>query len=278
MDSDLRQWIGREEVTEDVIDPQSARLMRSILDPRASLAMGERLPPLWHWLYMRPSEPLEALGSDGHPRKGGFLPPIPLPRRMWAGGRIEFLGDLLIGDRVRRRSRILDISEKRGSSGTLCFVTVEHLHEVDGEARLREEQDIVYRERPAPGESGQPRITPRPRPDLSVVVKPDPVMLFRYSAVTFNGHRIHYDREYATRTEGYPGLVVQGPLTATLLANLAARAADTPLASFRFRGEAPLFDLAAFTIHAHVNGTDVEAWAEAPEGHAAMSAQAEARR
>ncbi|WP_212524340.1 MaoC family dehydratase N-terminal domain-containing protein [Actibacterium sp. MT2.3-13A] len=271
---DLDRWIGRSETATDVLDPRPARMMASILPAGSALEEGDILPPLWHWLYFPTAVPLAGLGRDGHPARGGFLPPVALPRRMWAGGRFEFHGDLRLGEPVEKRSEITSIRSKQGKSGALCFVTVTHSLSVAGQLRLREEHDIVYRDDPAPD---APRPTPPAAPegaDLTEEITPSPVMLFRYSAVTFNGHRIHYDRDYCRDVEGYPGLVFHGPLTATLLADLAQRAAGRPLAAFGFRAVSPLFDTAPFTISVRRGPEGADLWATAPGGALAMTAEA----
>ncbi len=271
---DLTAWIGREETHRDTLDTRPARQMRSILPGADPLDTGDALPPLWHWAYFPDIAPLSELGRDGHKARGGFLPPVPLPRRMWAGGRLSFHGDLRLGDAVEKTSRILDVREKSGRSGALCFVTVEHRFSVDGALKLTEEHDIVYREDPAPD---APKPTPPQAPDgagQTETVDPGPVMLFRYSAVTFNGHRIHYDRDYCRDVEGYPGLVFHGPLTATLLADLARRAAGRDLARFAFRAHSPLFDTEPFAICARVAGDQADLWAAGPGNALAMRAEA----
>jgi len=269
----LTDWIGREEVQEDILSPRPALELRSILPGADPLTDGAALPPLWHWAYFPQFAPLSGLGRDGHPARGGFLPPVPLPRRMWAGGRFQFPGDLRLGERVTKTSRILDVVEKSGQSGALCFVTVEHRLAVAGEVRLIEEHDIVYREDPAPG---APAATPPPADPATIEerITPSAVMLFRYSAATFNGHRIHYDIDYCRDVEGYPGLVFHGPLTATLLADLARRAGHRDLARFAFRAVSPLFDTAPFTLRARVGTEGAEVWAANPGGALAMRAEA----
>jgi 3-methylfumaryl-CoA hydratase len=245
----LKTWIGKTRSMTESIEAAPARRMQETLDQQASLAVGDPLPPLWHWIYFIESAMISGLGRDGHPARGGFLPPVELPRRMWAGGRLTFAADpILIGDEVTKRSTVADVVFKQGSTGDLCFVTVIHELSVSGEIRIREEQDLVYRNDPDPD---APVRTPKPAPtesDWSRTVTPSEVQLFRYSALTFNGHRIHYDRNYASDVEGYPGLVFHGPLTATLLAELALSSGGRALASFSFRGMAPLFDFAPFTI------------------------------
>lgn len=275
--AELSGWIGREERREDVLDSRPARQMRSILPGDDPLEPGAALRPLWHWAYFPDIAPLSGLGRDGHMARGGFLPPVPLPRRMWAGGRLRFHGDLRLGERARKTSRILDLREKQGRSGPLCFVTVEHRVTVAGDLRLTEEHDIVYRADPEPG-------APEPIPplapegaELREQVTPNPVMLFRYSAVTFNGHRIHYDRDYCRAVEGYPGLVFHGPLTAMLLADLARRAGGRDLAGFSFRAHSPLFDTAPFSICARMTGEGADLWAAGPGNALAMRAEARFR-
>ncbi|MGB3274115.1 MAG: MaoC family dehydratase N-terminal domain-containing protein, partial [Xanthobacteraceae bacterium] len=201
-------------------------------------------------------------GPDGHPARGGFLPPVPLPRRMWAGGQLEFIDAMRVGDEVTRTSRIGDVTEKQGSTGTLCFVTVEHTLTTPRGVAVRERQDIVYREPPPVGAAAVPaRSAAAPTAAHSRRHLADPVLLFRYSALTFNGHRIHYDRDYVTRIEGYPGLVVHGPLQAALLAEFASehhggRAPKT----FAYRGVQPLFDGAAFSLNANAADGTMELW------------------
>lgn len=270
----LRDWIGSEETREDRLRPDPARFMQATLDRTPSLEPGDRLPPLWHWLYFLEATPARNLGRDAHPKKGGFLPPVDLPRRMWAGGRVKFNAPLILGHTVMRRSTVKSIEDKTGSTGRLCFVTV--LHEVfqNGDLAISEEQDIVYREDPAPD-------VPTPRPKLAPTIAdhsariiPSAVMLFRYSALTFNGHRIHYDVEYARNVEGYDGLVFHGPLTATLLADLAQEVSAKPLVQFDYRGIAPLTNLVPFDIEVIRDNGGMSLWARGSDNALAMSAQA----
>jgi 3-methylfumaryl-CoA hydratase len=248
--------------------------MQMTLDRPATLAQGDLLPPLWHWLYFLRSAPLGALGRDGHPAKGGFLPPVSMPRRMWAGGRFGFHSPLKIGEDVEKRSTIRDVRLKQGRSGALCFVTVRHeVDAADGETAFWEEHDIVYREDPAP--DAAPRLTDFVGDAWHQTerVTPSEVMLFRYSALTFNGHRIHYDRDYARDVEGHAGLVVHGPLIAMLLMDLAQRSRDHALPkTFEFRAASPLFDTAPFTLHASQDGDTTTLAAATPEGRLAMQA------
>ena len=272
----LRSWIGREEVAEDVVTPVPVAALAATLDrddPKPQ--PGDELPPLWHWLYLLPIVRQSELTPDGHPPRGGFLPPVSLPRRMWAGARFEFDRPLRIGEAIVRKSTISDVSAKEGRSGPLIFVLVKH--EIAGSAgrAMVEEHDIVYREAPGPTDMAQPR---SPAPASAVWrrdIHADAVVLFRYSALIFVGHRIHYDRRYATEVEGYPGLVVHGPLIATLLADLLRRHSNAALKSFRFRAVTPLFDNAPFSVCGmpEPNGR-ANLWAQTAEGHLAMTAEA----
>ncbi|WP_245329104.1 FAS1-like dehydratase domain-containing protein [Bradyrhizobium centrolobii] len=218
--SHLRQWIGRSETLNDEITRAPVRALSAMLDlPETEIPEGMRLPPLWHWLYFLPAHRQSELGPDGHARRGGFLPPVPLQRRMWAGGQFEFHAPLRVGDQVKRVSTIDDVAIKDGRTGRLVFVKVRHELFRGGHTgpAITEFHDIVYREAKRPGDA-----EPAPTPAQAGApwqrnVEPDDVLLFHYSAMTFNGHRIHYDRDYVTKVEGYPGLVVHGPLIATLL-------------------------------------------------------------
>jgi 3-methylfumaryl-CoA hydratase len=248
MSEDFSAWTGRSETHSDVLEPARSNALRAALGESDALAVGAELPLLHHWLYFWNVQPPAGLGVDGHPAKGGFLPPVPLPRRMWAGGRLRFHKPLYLGERVEKTSTILKVEAKSGRSGNLVFVTVEHrLTGHDGLAII-EEQDLVYREAAAPGSIAAPSAdAPPPEAAWRREVSPDTVLLFRYSALTMNGHRIHYDLPYARDEEAYPALVVQGPLQATLLADLAARNLDGPIATFDFRGMSPAF--AGTTLH-----------------------------
>ena len=271
----LRDWIGRTESRHDRITAQPVAALAATLDRDDPAPVpGAALPPLWHWLYFLPLAPQHDIGADGHPKRGGFLPPVPLPRRMWAGGRLEFHRPLKIGDDALRTSRILDVRTKSGRSGALVFVTVRHeIADAQGVA-LSEEHDIVYRDAPLPD---APVPTPQAAPHdhtFSREIVPDPVLLFRYSALTFNGHRIHYDRSYVTETEGYPGLIVHGPLIATLLLDLAQRQRpDARVRKFAFKAVRPLFDIHRFSVCGrNENANDVSLWARDHQGLLAMQA------
>ena len=271
---DLQNWIGRTESVEDVLDARPAQLMQSILPTGEPLSVGDRLPPLWCWLYFLKAVPLDEIGRDGHPRKGGFLPPVDLPRRMWAGGRFEFDGDLFIGDRITRHSKILKVLPKEGKTGPLCFVTVEHSYVRAGETVCREEHDIVYREDPVPGAPKPAPVKPKVEFTNREGVDPSILTLFRYSALTFNGHRIHYDREYCRDVEGYHDLVFHGPLTATLLAGFAERESKGRLKTFSYRAVSPLFVDRKFNIYLNRGDGETQAIACDPDCNLAMKAEA----
>jgi 3-methylfumaryl-CoA hydratase len=273
----LRSWIGRTETLEDTATPAPVRALSATLDrDDAAPQNGTPVPPCWHWLYFLPMARQSQIGPDGHPQRGGFLPPVPLPRRMWAGSRIEFLQPLRVGQALSRTSRILDVRVKDGRTGPLVFVNVRHEIHGDGALAIVEEHDIVYRDMPAPGEAA-PAPTPAPAdPQWERRIQPDDVLLFRYSALTFNGHRIHYDRQYVTEVEGYPGLIVHGPLIATLLLDLLRRQLpDARVKTFQFRAVKPLFDIASFVVCGRQDdaGT-VKLWASNEDGHLAMDATA----
>jgi 3-methylfumaryl-CoA hydratase len=252
----------------------SATLDRADPPPRP----GDALPPLWHWLYFLEAKPASELGPDGHPKRGGFLPPVPLPRRMWAGSRLAFLQPIPLGATIRRDSEILKVEVKEGRSGTLVFVTVRHWIIVEGAPAIDEEHDIVYRAQPKPGEA--PAAAGKTAPDdtaWSRELTPDPVLLFRYSALTFNGHRIHYDHPYVTQVEGYPGLVVHGPLQATLMLDLVRRQRpQARVERFSFRALSPMFADRRLRIGGRpdAGGTKVALWVADDSGRLAMEGEA----
>lgn len=275
--TDFGAWIGRTETTDDPLCTTQARAAAAMFDdPGAALDEGAPLRPLWHWFYFLPRAAQSQLDDDGHPKRGGFLPPIPYPRRMFAGSTLRFHRPLALGRPARRQARIADVAMKSGRSGSLAFVTVALRFEQDGALCVEEEQQIVYREPgaavPAPAVAPWPEL---PQGAWSRIVAPDPRLLFRFSALTFNAHRIHYDRDYARDVEGYPGLVVHGPLTAMLLAELAQRSSGRPLAAFSFRGLAPLFDLAPIRLVGTRDGDAVKLEAQRSDGQVALAATAE---
>ena len=279
----LRSWMGKSETTSDQITPTSVRGMSATLDrDDAAPVAGTTLPLLWHWLYFLPQARQSELGADGHPTRGGFLPPVPLPRRMWAGGRLQWetANPMRVGETVERVSTIRSVTHKAGRSGELLFVLVEHRYSNANGLALTEEHDIVYR---AAAEPGAPEPTPQTPPlagleSWSRRIVPDDVLLFRYSALTFNGHRIHYDRQYVTEVEGYPGLIVHGPLIATLLLDLLRRNMPTAqVRRFSFKAVRPTFDLNAFQVFGKVSddGRTVELWAQDHDGWLTMQGTAE---
>lgn len=274
----LSDWIGSREVLEEVISPFPAQAASAMLDLQGTrMDQSDPLPPLWHWFYFLPRAPRSQIDKDGHPKRGGFFPPVELPRRMFAGARTRFMEPLIIGDTATREGEILKVSEKSGKSGRLVFVTVRYRISQAGRVRIEEEQDIVYKEPGPPIQMPLPAKHPAAADPGSWVktIRPDTVLLFRFSALTFNAHRIHYDRPYANQEEGYPGLVVHGPLTAVMLAGLVGEHSSRAVASFRFQGRAPLFDLFPFRLIGRPEGDSVDLEARGPDDAIAMQAHAE---
>ena len=276
--TELQKWIGKTEIVSEQISPMPMAALAATLDidappPKA----GDPLPPLWHWLYFLSVHRQSELGLEGHSTKGGFLPPVPLPRRMWAGGRFEFQRPLRVGDSYTRTSRLVSVQRKEGRTGPLVFVIARH--EIGDAAGLAlvEEQDLVYRDHPKPGDpTTASQLAPK-NARWERAIRPDDVLLFRYSALTFNAHRIHYDWRYATQVEGYPGLVVHGPLIATLLLDLLRRnMPEAKVTRFAFRAMSPLFDTGPFWVCAKP-GSDPKAislWARDESGGLATTATA----
>jgi 3-methylfumaryl-CoA hydratase len=278
----LRSWVGRSETLDDRCDAARVRQLAATLeiDP-APWRDGVELPPLWHWIFTTPVTPLSQTGPDGHAARGGFLPPVPLPRRMWAGSRVEWPRMPRVGEALRRVSRIESVESKAGKSGPLVFVTV--VHEISGDAGLlvREHQDIVYRDAPA---AASPRPSPPAEPPVwrepldgareRCALVPDDVLLFRYSALTFNSHRIHYDRRHCIEREGYPGLVVHGPLLATLMATLAwLQSGQRAPHAFSFRAQAPVFDGEAIVVESARDGAAAKTAVRKADGAMATSGE-----
>jgi len=273
--SEFGEWIGRVSSSVERVDRWPMLALAAALDSETAPADTDDILPLAHWLCFPPATRQSQMGPDGHPRRGDFLPPLPQPRRMWAGSEIRFLAPIAIGDTLRKTSRIADIAEKAGKTGNLIFVTVAHEFERDGKTLLTETQNLVYRDDPAPGETAPP---PKPAPakaDWSERHAPDPVLLFRYSAVTFNAHRIHYDEPYARTVEGYPGIIVHGQLTATLM--LRAFQKHNPglrPTAFSFRAVKPLFSGAPFFVEgaAGDEADSFKLWARNEAGDLSMTA------
>ena len=280
--SDLAAWIGRSETLHDLVTPAPVRALTATLDrDPVDVSPGLALPPLWHWLYFLPMHRQSEIGPDGHARRGGFLPPVPLPRRMWAGSQFEFRSPVRVGDSISRTSTIADVTQKEGRTGKLVFVKVRHELRCNGAAdpAIVEFHDIVYREAKQPGDVDPPPNAAETGAWQREIV-PDDVLLFRYSALTFNGHRIHYDRKYVTEVEGYPGLIVHGPLIATLLMDLLRRQMpDADVATFRFKAVRPTFDLHPFRVNGspQADGKTVRLWAQDHEGWLTMDATATLR-
>ncbi|KFC69613.1 hypothetical protein FG93_03200 [Bosea sp. LC85] len=269
----LKRWTGRTEEAADLVTPRLVRSFEATFAPHlAPYAEGEA-PLALHWCLAPPIAPMGAIGVDGHAAKGEFLPPVPLPRRMWAGGTIETVAPLRTGDEVTRRSVIGDISYKQGRTGPLCFVAVDHELVTPRGVALRERHNIVYREAAKPDAAASPAPAPEePRAaDLVWQVASSPVFLFRYSAITFNSHRIHYDHPYVTSEEGYDGLVVHGPIQATLLLNIIATLSGGEPIRLDYRGVAPLIAGDDFLVKAkRLPDGGIAAWTEGSDGRVRM--------
>ena len=274
----LREWVGKTETAEETIARFPVAALSATLDREDPLPRdGDPLPALWHWLFFLSLYRHSEAGPDGHQARGYFLPPVPLPRRMWAGSRFEFAQPLRVGDTVRRVSTLADVTHKTGRSGELVFVRVRHCLATAAGNAITEDQNIVYREAARPGDTAA---QPVPAPEHAAwrrTIRPDPLLLFRYSALTFNGHRIHYDRPYCNDVEGYPGLVVHGPLLATLLLDLLRRERpDAVLARFEFRAIRPVFDIAEFSVCGapQPGPREVRLWIRDADGALAMDGAA----
>ena len=276
----LREWIGKTETVADVATATPYAALSATLDRAHDRPpVGTPLPALWHWLYFLPLYAQSEVGPDGHALRGEFLPPVPLPRRMWAGSQLEFHRPLRIGDSLNRVSTIQDVSEKIGRTGSLVFVKVRHeiRRQNESEIALTEFHDIVYREAAKPDGVAAPPAAAPARAAWERRWVPDDVLLFRYSALTFNGHRIHYDRRYVTEVEGYPGLIVHGPLLATLLLDLLRhQLPDAVVARFEFRAIRPTFDINPFFVcgEPQPDGKTFHLWAKDHEGWLTMDATA----
>jgi len=267
----LRGWIGSSHETVDIITPRLANSMAAILDETPILVDGDPAPIGIHWCLSPDIAPMSGLGTDGHPARGAFLPPVPLPRRMWAGGELSFSGDFRVGDSVRRLSKVTDVVPKQGRSGALCFVTVNHEYHTPRGLALSERHDIVYRA--IEPSTAEPAKADMPVPGTSIAIDGTATLLMRYSAATFNGHRIHYDRDYCINEEFYPGLVVHGPLQATYMLRMATELAGGQLPGrFAFRGLSPLIDGQTFSVNALAGDDGLTLWVENAAGVMTMKA------
>ena len=272
----LRTWIGRTEEADDIVTPRLTAEFRATFDPQLAPTAHDEAPLMIHWCLTPRIAPTYDLAADGHPTKGDFLPPVPLPRRMWAGGLTELRAPLRVGDTVRRVTHIEDVAMKEGRTGRLCFVTLRHEYSAGDQLAIVERQDIVYREAAAPGAPAS-TAAPKPsgpKPDLVWTVDATPALLFRYSALTFNSHRIHYDLPYVTQTEGYVGLLVHGPVQGTLLAHIAATALGRTPASFSHRGLTPLVAGTAFQVFARREDDVLRCWTQNAAGAVCMEGEA----
>lgn len=274
--ADYKEWIGRTEIIQDTITTFPVAGLSALLDRDCVIHDGDAVPPLAHWLYFLPLARQSEIDQDGHPKRGGFLPPIDLPRRMWAGGQLTFHAPLRLGTLIERRSSISDIRSKQGKSGALVFVTVTHSIFMSGKLCVTEKQDIVYR---AAATMAAPVVPQTPVPqvsseaDLTETIVPDPVQLFRFSALTFNGHRIHFDRDYAKNVENYGGLVIHGPFLAMLLIDLFTRSCpDHEISDFRFKAKKTLLDTGPFAINLKHTEDDFQLWVADGGGETTMEA------
>jgi 3-methylfumaryl-CoA hydratase len=272
----LRKWIGRSTQVSDIVTAQQVKGLRATL----FLDIGEpkkvdAAPFTMHWCLAPPVVAMSELGADGHAARGGFLPPVPLPRRMWAGGELEFFDTLRVGDEVTRTSRIAEVTMKEGSTGELCFVSVDHLVTTPRGTAIRERQDIVYRDVSTTPAAPAKAAAPPPVPQHRETHMADTVLLFRYSALTFNGHRIHYDRDYVTKVEGYPGLIFHGPMQAALLVEFFAKLnGGAAPKKFNYRGVQPLFEGSEFSVNANASENGMELWTANSHGAPTMKGTA----
>lgn len=270
----LKSWIGRERSITDIITPRLASSLNAVLDIDKPVAPGKPAPVGIHWCLAPDIAPMSQIGPDGHPARGSFLPPVPFPRRMWAGGELTFSDDFRIGDEVVRRSTIEDVVLKTGRSGEMIFVTVRHRYSTPRGEALDERQDLVFRKLEAAGSGGQPAAATPPQTAVHTrKIEANPVLLFRYSAITFNGHRIHYDEPYVKNEENYPGLIFHGPLQANLLLDLATelRNGEVPQ-NFAFRSVHPLFAGGRISLNARPQESGTSLWVADQAGGVTMIA------
>lgn len=269
----LRGWIGSKTSSEELVSIRTARSLSSILELDLRFAPGAKTPLGIHWCIAPEVIPTSHLKADGHAARSELLPPVPLEKRMWASGELVFSGEILVGDVVKKESEVVDVSLKEGQSGRLCFVKVSHTYTTPRGTAISEVQNIVYRDATA---GASPRLLDAiADPELDMVVPTSSALLFRFSAITFNSHRIHYDHPFSTDVEGYSGLVVHGPLQATVLLNALADAAGFPLRSFRYRGVQPLIEQGSFRVLAKRSAEGFHAQVLSPDGVVTMDATAQ---
>lgn len=270
---DLEAWIGKQETSEEVLTAAFAARFSATFDLGEPPKIGEIAPFFIQYCLAQSIVATSALAADGHPSKGGFLPPVPLPIRMWAGGETRTLSPIYVGATLSRRSVVTKITHKNGSAGPLCFVTVMHFIDSDGVAAIEERQDIVYR---SPTQSAPTSTTRETVPCGAKVVRivPDSRLLFRYSALTFNSHRIHYDSPYTIEMEGYADLVVHGPLQATLLAQAAASWIGHRPSVFSYRLKSPIVLPCSLNLNGEPDGVDWRLWSASDDGPVSVDARA----
>ena len=276
-DTALTDWIGRSRTSLDTISPDHlAKIKKGLDGPPPPLKENSPIPPGWHWAFFADITALSEIGRDGHQALGEFLPPVTLPRRMWASGDLNIARPLCVGETVRKTSTILSVEEKHGRTGELVFVRVGHEFAGDRSGEMREEHQIVYRDAPVPGATAPEPMQPPHEAESSCILTASPVQLFRYSAVTFNSHRIHYDVDFCRNEEGYDGLIVHGPLTATLLMDFACgHEPVSQIRRFTFRALSPLTHVHQFSLHVRKSGNGTfDVWACNHLGKLAMSAEA----
>ncbi len=268
----LKDWIGKTEVMQERASVDRIQGLAALLDKPDTPREGEPVGPMGHWCYFKPRVRQSEVGPDGHPKRGGFMPPVPLPRRMFGGFRATYHKPLILGEMMRKEAKIKSVQIKTGGTGTLVICTVANRFSGEAGLAIEEEHDFIYRDNPpvdaadGSGNSGKTAMAPTDF-KYSGEITPDPVMLFRYSACTFNGHRIHYDYKYVTEVEGYPGLIVHGPLIATFLMELGiANNPDRTLTTYSFQARAPLFGNSPFTVAGKPSATGCDLWSITPEG------------
>ena len=272
----LKKWVGPEEIVEEFLNPIKVDGFHAVFDStEAPAIIGDSAPNGIHWMVARSSKAHSLLGKDGHSNRGSFIPPLSLPRRMWAGSEIHFYNPLIVGETIERRSCFDSIYHKEGNTGNLIFVKIRHDYRINQKLCTQELQTLVYREAPQRDEVKPEKNTISDQPDWKQSIIPDSVLLFRYSALTFNGHRIHYDRRYCIEQEGYPGLLVHGPLQATLLLDLCRKhKPGKQINFFKFRAMSPVFDGVKIEICGKEDNGLAYLWIKGPQDELTMKAEA----